>query len=303
MTNTVAMKVSKLTKHYGDVQAVDDVSFEIHRGEVIGFVGLNGAGKSTTINMLLGFQKPTRGTVELFGERVTLPNAYQSHHNIGFATGDMALFEHMTGRRYLEFVARTYDVELGTSYQALCDVFEPQLNRPIRQLSRGNRQKIALIGAFMTDPELVILDEPSSGLDPLMQQRFLDLVKARAESGTTIFMSSHYLNEVAEVCTRVLLIKDGRLVKDVAAEALLVAAGKHVSVETKRHIAPPKGAEAVKDEKTPDGYRLSFVSHDPAIRIQSWLSGVPNLIDVSITDHDAASTFGELYEKEETKDV
>lgn len=302
MTNTVAMKVSGLTKHYGDVRAVEAISFHVERGEVVGFVGLNGAGKSTTINMLLGFQKPTKGDIELFGEELTLANAFHSHRSIGFATGDMALFENMTGRRYLEFVARSYDFELSTSYQALCEVFEPQLNRKIRTLSRGNRQKIALIAAFMTDPELVILDEPSSGLDPLMQQRFLDLVRARAEAGTTIFMSSHYLNEVAEVCTRVLLIKDGRLVKDVEAEALLVAAGKHVTVVTKREIHAPKGVENVEQEKVPEGYRLSFVTHEPAIRIQHWLGGVPNLVDVAISDHDAMATFGELYD-EEKKDV
>lgn len=296
--NTVAMKVSGLTKHYGNVHAIDDVTFEVHRGEVIGFVGLNGAGKSTTINLLLGFQKPTKGSIELFGEKITLGNAFRSHRTIGFSTGDMALFDGMTGRRYLEFVARTYDFELGTSYQALCEVFEPQLNRKIRTLSRGNKQKIALIAAFMTDPELVILDEPSSGLDPLMQQRFLDLVRARAESGTTIFMSSHYLNEVAEVCSRVLLIKNGRLVKDVSAEELLSTAGKHITVVTKRIISAPKGVEIIENEKTAEGYRLSFVTHDPAIRIQHWLGGVPNLVDVSISDHDAAATFDELYKEE-----
>lgn len=303
MTATPILKVSGLTKHYGGVHAVDDVSFSIGKGEVIGFVGLNGAGKSTTINMLLGFQKPTHGSIELFGETVTLQNAFRSHQSIGFATGDMALFDTMTGRQYLRFIATQYGVTLGASFKELSAMFEPVLDRKIRTLSRGNRQKIALIGAFMVDPSLIILDEPSSGLDPLMQQRFIDLVRSRAESGATVFMSSHYLNEVAEVCSRVLLIKQGRLVKDVSATELMTAAGKHVRVVTRRQISAPKGADILEQEKISDGYLLSFVTHEPVIRIQSWLSGVPNLLDVGISDHDAAATFQELYAPEEADNV
>lgn len=175
---TAILETKALTKSYRGILAVKDVSFSVESGEVVGFVGLNGAGKSTTINMLLGFQKPTQGEVFIFGERITLPNAHKSHRTIGFATGDMSLFDGMTGAQYLKFLAKTYKTSLNTPlYARLVERFEPQLDKKLNTLSRGNKQKIALIAAFMADPQLIILDEPSSGLDPLMQQHFIDLVR------------------------------------------------------------------------------------------------------------------------------
>lgn len=154
----------------------------------------------------------------------------------------------------------------------------------------------------MADPELVILDEPSSGLDPLMQQHFLDLVRAKAASGTTIFMSSHYLNEVADVCSRILLIKNGELVKDIPVWELERAAGKLVRVVTKQKVSPPKSAEAVDAQETSEGFSLEFIYKDKALRLQEWIGTLPHLQDVSITDHSAQAAFEDLY-KEEPQDV
>lgn len=304
MIHPSIIEVKNVSKAYAGVTAVDAASFVVERGDIVGFVGLNGSGKSTTINMLLGFLKPTQGEVRLFGELVTLSNASKSHKKIGFVTGDMALFEGMTGKQYLKFIARSYKMSTATTtYEKLVTRFEPQLDKKINALSRGNKQKIALIAAFMCDPELVILDEPSSGLDPLMQQHFLDLVREESQKGTTIFMSSHYLNEVIDVCSRILLIKNGKLVKDINASELQIGAGKLVRVITKVEVSPPKAAEHVELEKQADGCVLQFLYKDRAIRLQEWLGTLPNLQDVTISDHTAEAAFEDLYNIQGAKNV
>jgi ABC-2 type transport system ATP-binding protein len=181
----------------------------------------------------------------------------------------------------------------------LSERFEPQLDKKISDLSRGNKQKIALIAAFMASPELVILDEPSSGLDPLMQQTFIELVREEKERGTTIFMSSHYLNEVVDVCSRVLLIRAGKLVKDIPAKQLVATGGKMVRVVSHRSVTPPKGAELVSREKTSEGFdELSFVYKAKSALLQQWLGGVTQLVDITIADHDLEAAFDDLYEQE-----
>lgn len=297
------IQVQKVTKRYGHDTAVKEVSFEVNKGEIVGFVGLNGAGKSTTINMLLGFLKASEGEVRLFDQKITTSNAWRSHARLGFATGDMSLFEAMTGRQYLRFVSKLYGRRLeGERYTHLCTLFEPQLDKKIGDLSRGNRQKVALISAFMHNPELVILDEPSSGLDPLMQQRFLSLVREQAEKGVTIFMSSHYLNEVVDVCSRILLIKQGVLVKDMQASELEVTSGKRVRVVSKVKVQPPRDAQVESRSATRGAHNMEFIYNGPVPQLQLWLSGIKGLIDVSIDDHDSTAMFEDLYE-EETSNV
>lgn len=296
---TVILEAKQLSKVYQNVAVVDAASFTISKGEVIGFVGLNGAGKSTTINMLLGFIAPTTGEVTMFGEKITLSNASKSHRRIGFATGDMSLFDGMTGAQYLTFVAKSYGMPLETAmYKKLVQKFNPQLDKKLTTLSRGNKQKIALIAAFMTDPELVILDEPSSGLDPLMQQNFIELVREQSAKGTTIFMSSHYLGEVVDACSRILLIKNGKLVKDMPASELQINAGKFVRVVTKSKVKPPKSAENIVHETQDDAQVLEFVYRGAALRLQEWLGSVPHLQDIIINDDTALVAFEELYEQE-----
>ncbi len=293
---TAIIEIKNVSKKYQGFTAVDDASFSIKKGEVVGFVGLNGAGKSTTINMLLGFQKPSKGDIYLFGEKVTLPNAFKSHHRIGYATGDMSLFDSMTGKAYLTFVAKTHKQTLETdTYKKLVQTFEPQLNKKVKDLSRGNKQKIALIAAFMTNPDVIILDEPSSGLDPLMQQYFLELVQDTAQNGTTIFMSSHYLNEVVDVCSRILLIKKGKLVKDVSQAELVASAGKLVCVATKQRVKTPKNAELVERSKDDYGHILQFVFKGKIVQLQEWLNTLSYLQDVEISDYSAEAAFADLY--------
>lgn len=289
------LETNGLTKRYSSFAAISDVTFAIPEGEIAGFVGLNGAGKSTTINLMLGFLRPTSGEVKLFGEPVSPSNAHRSHRRIGFASGDMSLFTNFTGEQYFRFLSRTYKLRDETRLTELSTLFEPQLNKKIGQLSRGNKQKIALIGAFMANPDLVILDEPSSGLDPLMQQTFLQLVRSEGERGTTIFMSSHYLGEVTDVCSRILFMRQGRLVEDMPAAQLMRLQGKAVMVKSAHKLAPPAEARDVRHEASGTHHVLTFLYGGSPRQLQHWLASVPSVTDFSVSDHNPEALLHELY--------
>jgi ABC-2 type transport system ATP-binding protein len=277
--------------------AISDVRFMVSKGEVVGLVGLNGAGKTTIINLILGFLRSSVGNIRLFGNLIFPENAHKMHSRIGFATGDMSLFSNLTGRQYFSFIKRAYKLKDTKRLGELCKQFNPELDKKIKNLSRGNKQKIALISAFMASPELVILDEPSSGLDPFMQQKFLELINAEGAKGTTIFMSSHYLKEVADVCSRVLFIREGKLVKDVPRAELESGHGKSVHLITKNAIKPPAQSKIISHQNTVNGHEMSFIFKDSPIKLQNWISSVPQLIDFTIEDHDLESAFSDLYGK------
>jgi ABC-2 type transport system ATP-binding protein len=305
MTIKPVLEVDAVTKYYGSFLAVQDIHFMISKGEVVGLVGLNGAGKTTIINLIMGFLRTSAGGIRLFGELVEPETAHKMHSRIGFATGDMSLFTNLTGRQYFAFLKSAYRLKDSKKLNVLCKQFNPEMDKKIKNLSRGNKQKIALISAFMASPELVILDEPSSGLDPFMQQKFLELINNEGAKGTTIFMSSHYLKEVADVCSRVLFIRNGKLVKDVSRAELESSHGKAVHVTTGRSVRPPAQSTLLNHQKTVNGYEMSFIFKDSPIKLQQWLSGVSYLSDFTIEDHDLESAFSDLYSKDklEVKNV
>ena len=173
MSDTSPLILHGLTKRFGHKLAVDNVSLELREGEVFGFLGPNGAGKSTTIRSVMDFLRPTDGWVELLGGQ-SVEERTALHDQVGYLAGDIALYETMTGRKLLKFLARTGRKVDWKYVDELAERFEAVLDRQIRQLSKGNRQKIGLIQAFMHRPKLLILDEPTSGLDPLMKQVFYD---------------------------------------------------------------------------------------------------------------------------------
>ncbi len=200
-----------LTKRYGNVRGVENLDFTVAAGEIFGFLGPNGAGKSTTIRTMLDFQRPTDGTVRVLG----LDSRFDSveiHRRTGYVPGDLQLFPKLTGRDHLDAFARARGTVSSSATRLLVDRFHIELDRPVRDLSKGNRQKVGLLLAFMHEPELVILDEPTAGLDPIMQEQFQELLRETIASGRTVFLSSHSLDEVQRVATTVALIRDGRLV-------------------------------------------------------------------------------------------
>lgn len=296
------INVKNLTKRFGNFTALDNVSFGVKSGEVVGFVGANGAGKTTTISTLLGFINATKGEVEVLGRHISSANAHKTHGKIGYAAGDMELPMRLTGKQYLSFVARQSGDSCKDRLDDLCKRFQPELGKKIKDLSRGNKQKIALIAAFLTDPELVILDEPTSGLDPVMQIVFLDLIRETQARGATVFMSSHYLQEVAEVCSRVILMRHGKIVEDLSAESLLETSGKQVRIVTQyKNTRPPKGATKIATATTKKGTEVSFVHKGNAAELQRWLASVKQLVDIEVSEYDLNGAFHLLYESEDEK--
>lgn len=207
----------RLTKRYGKARGLEALDLTVERGEVFGFLGPNGAGKTTTIRTLLDLLHPTSGTATLFGLD-SRRDSREIRTRLGNLPGEFAFEDRLTGRALLKLFARLRGMnDLGDA-ELLAERFNSDLSRPLRDLSRGNRQKVGLIQALFHDPELLVLDEPTSGLDPLMQEEFLTLIEERRDRGVTVFLSSHDLAEVERVCDRVGIIRDGRLaaVEDVA---------------------------------------------------------------------------------------
>ena len=220
------IEVDGLTKDYGEVLANDDLTFSVAEGEVFGYLGPNGAGKTTTIRTLMGFQSPTAGGATVLGHDVTdEADLIAAKRRIGYLPSHPSFDETVTGRAVLDLHA---SIKGDRRRAELLDIFDPPLDRKIRAYSTGNVQKLGLVQAFMHDPDLVVMDEPTGGLDPLMQREFNDFVAAEKERGLTVFLSSHVLSEVRRVCDRVGIIRAGRLVETERIEDLLHRTGKFV---------------------------------------------------------------------------
>jgi ABC-2 type transport system ATP-binding protein len=204
------VQLEGLTKTFGTRRGIESVSLEVRQGEVLGFLGPNGAGKSTTIRLVMGLLLPTAGSVRVFGcdPRRDVP----VRRRIGYLPGELALFPSLSGRELIDRVARIRGGVDATEVDRLVERLRVELDRPVRALSKGNRQKLGLVLAFMHQPHLLVLDEPSSGLDPLLQEEFERLVRERVRDGATVFLSSHDLEEVDRVVDRVAIIRNGRLV-------------------------------------------------------------------------------------------
>lgn len=208
--------VRDLTKHYGQTVGVDGLDFTVEPGEVFGFLGPNGSGKTTTIRLLLDLLRPTRGDARLFGRSPREPRARQS---VGYLPGELALDERLTGRVMLDFLdalrPRGGAPAQPQRRSQLCErlgLTDTDLRRVIREYSRGTKQKLALVAAFQHDPGLLVLDEPTTGLDPLVREAVLELLVESGQAGRTVFHSSHVLTEVDRTCTRVGILREGRLV-------------------------------------------------------------------------------------------
>lgn len=261
------IEVRDLVKEFDTVRALDGIGFDVAEGEVFGFLGPNGAGKTTAIRTLLGFLTPTVGTTSVLGADSTdEAELIEAKRSIGYLPADPAFEPDVTGREILDLHE---SIKGGSRRSALLDSFEPPLDRPVREYSSGNRQKLGIVQAFMHDPELVILDEPTGGLDPLMQQRFNDHVRTVSGRGTTVFFSSHVLSEVRQVCDRVAILRGGRLVATEPIESLLGRSGKFVRARVLGTV--PEGAfdgEAVHDldrNRVEDGAEQFLADENAAV--------------------------------------
>ena len=227
--SVAAIRVTGLVKHFGSVEAVRGIDLDVRPGEVFGFVGPNGAGKSTTIRCLLDLIRPTSGTVEVLGERPRRDGA-DVRRRIGYVPGELRLPERMTSRQLVHSIGRLRGGLDGALVDSIAERLQMDLDRPTRDLSSGNRRKVALLLAFAPRPDLLILDEPTSGLDPLMQHEFLSMVAEARDAGATVFLSSHVLSEVQRAADRVAVLRAGRIVVQGTVDELRGRARQRIEV-------------------------------------------------------------------------
>ncbi len=267
-----AIEIDGLSKLYGNVRGIEDLTMSVEQGEVFGFLGPNGAGKTTTIRTLLDLLHPTAGSARIFGLD-SHRDSVSIRARIGNLPGDFGFGKHTTGHEALTLVARLRGVADLSYADTLARRLHADLTRPLGELSRGNRQKIGLILALFHRPELLIFDEPTGGLDPLMQEEFLALVREERDRGATVFLSSHELDEVERVCDRVAIIGAGRLIAIERMTDLMSRAQRHVSVRFAEPIDPDElaalpGVSAVSAE----GSEVSFTVSGEVDRVVKALS-------------------------------
>ncbi|MFA6098484.1 MAG: ABC transporter ATP-binding protein [Patescibacteria group bacterium] len=209
------IEISSLRKYFGNTKAIDDISLDVDQGQIFGFLGPNGAGKTTTIRAMLSFIRPTSGMIKIFGKD-TRKESVEIIKKIGYLSGNVRLYEKWDGQTHINFV-KNLNGENDRSSE-LMNVLDFDASIKVKQLSSGNKQKLAIILALMTRPDLLIMDEPTNALDPLLQNEVYELLEKEAKNGVTIFMSSHNLSEVDKICDRVAIIKKGKIV---ATESIL----------------------------------------------------------------------------------
>lgn len=210
MNKPIAIHTVNLTKFYGSFPAIKQLNLKVYEGEIFGFLGSNGAGKTTTIRLLMDFIRPTTGKAVILGFD-SRQESLDIRKNIGFIPSETFLYPKMTGIQFLKYMA---NLKKGVDWKFVAELIERlqcDVSRSIQALSRGNRQKISLIQAFMKKPKLIIMDEPTNALDPLIQQEFHSIVEEVKQDGRTVFMSSHNMTEVEKVCDRVGIIREGNL--------------------------------------------------------------------------------------------
>ena len=297
---TPAIHTEGLTKHYGKVEALVDLSLDIGPGEVFGFLGPNGAGKTTMIRTVLDEIRPTAGRAQILGMD-THTESVPIRRRIGYLPGDLAMYPNLTGHDLLTYFANLRGGVDWAHVDRLAERLGEDLSKKVGDLSTGNRQKVGLIQAFMNAPDLLILDEPSTGLDPLVQREFQMMLREVAEDGRTVFLSSHTLSEVQRVADRVGIIRHGRLIALETVSELRRKAIRRVELEFAGPV-PDRELSAVAGvrELLTDGWRatLSFEGEMPALLAAT--SG-HELRDVSTQDADLEEIFLAYYHDEETQ--
>ncbi len=261
---TMAIATHQLTKQFGELTAVDHLDLEVRTGEVFGFLGPNGAGKSTTIRCILDLSHPTSGSIAVLALD-SHADSLQIRRRIGYCPGDLALYSNLTGRQVIDYMANLRGGVDGAQVDALAERFNADLSKRCSDYSSGNRQKVGLIQAFMHQPDLVILDEPSTGLDPLVQQELQHLIAEVRSDGRTVFLSSHTLSEVERVADRVGIVRHGRLVEVATITDLKAKAIRGLELEFAQDVDPARFEDVTGVRNVSGGGHQLTVSYDGPI--------------------------------------
>ena len=285
-----------LTKYYGKSRGVIDVNLEVNKGEIFGFIGPNGSGKSTTIRTLLNLIFPTKGEAKIFGMDC-IKDSKTIRKDIGYLPSEVNYYDDMKVKDLLEYSGKFYTGDYTKRINELADILDLDLNKKIEDLSTGNKKKTAIIQAMLHKPKLLILDEPTGGLDPLMQNTFFELINEENKRGVTIFFSSHILSEVQKMCDRVAIIKEGKILKVEDIEELRKNKFKNIKIEFKNSKDADLDIEGIIDkEKTDKNVRFLYNGN-----INSLFASIANkdVNDVNIEDPSLEEMFIHYYKKGE----
>lgn len=288
------LTTEQLCKSYGSRRGVSDVNLSLEEGQIFGFLGPNGAGKSTTIRMLLGFLRPSSGVSTILGHDCWNDSAVIKQ-DVGYVAGDVRLYPWLTARRAFQIVGEIRRMDLQTSGHLLAERFQLEPDLPVRKMSRGNRQKLALVMALAHQPKIVILDEPTSGLDPLMQDTLADCLREMADGGRTVFFSSHTLSEVESLCDRVAIVRGGQIVADERLAVLKAKAPRTVLLKfPSEALASAVVIPDFVSLENQAGAQLELQLHGSAADLTKWAATQP-IDDISIGRPNLETLFRQYY--------
>lgn len=287
------IETKNLTKYYGKTLGIKDVSIKVEKGEIFGFIGPNGAGKSTTIRLLLNLIYPSSGEAKLFGKDA-ITHGPEVRKNIGYLPSEIFYYDKMKVIDLLNYSASFYEKDCTNRINELSNIMELDLNRRIEDLSYGNKKKVGIVQGLLHEPELIILDEPTGGLDPLMQQKFFNIIRDENNKGATVFFSSHILSEVQELCNRVAIIRKGSIIEIEDIKTLRENNYKKITVlgkDLNPEIFNLKGVtKLVKEEDEIDFFYKGDIN-----KITKIVSTI-NLRDISIEEPTLEEIFMHYYE-------
>jgi ABC-2 type transport system ATP-binding protein len=300
MSPAKIIEIKALTKRYGKARGVEDLSFDIEQGEIFGYLGPNGSGKTTTIRCLMGLLRPTSGNCFVLGHRV-VPGRGTQHTHIGYLPGDFRIWPGRTARKSLKLMAELGEGEnIDHRRDELAERLDLDLDRKVKALSKGNRQKVGIIYAFQHRPEVLILDEPTIGLDPLIKQAVLDLIRDAAAEGATVLLSSHDLSEVAAICKRAAILREGRLVELSPISKIVRQGQRHLKIWfTEGTKVPTPPADKLPGVRiiSQDSETLQVSYQGSADAVLKWLAQFP--IDrITTPETSLEDAFIQYYQKE-----
>ena len=287
-----AIKTVGLTKYYGSSRGIIGLNLSVEAGECFGFIGPNGAGKSTTIRTLLGLISPTAGSAQIFGKDIGKEKE-AILQEVGYLPSEALFYPGMKVRDILKFSADLRRKDCAEEARALSDRLQLDTSRKVDELSFGNRKKAAIVCALQSDPALLILDEPTGGLDPLMQREFFDIIRERNRKGATVFLSSHVLSEVQRNCTRAAVIREGKIIACDSVDALAKTNAKRISVRGRVDL---EGLDGIRDRKAVENGVSFLYSGDMNRLIQRLSEG--EISDLSVSEPDLEEIFLHYYGKE-----
>ena len=289
-----AIETRHLTKYYGKARGIIDLDLSVEEGEYFGFIGPNGAGKSTTIRTLLGLISPSSGSAAVFGKDIVKEKESILQH-VGYLPSEALFYHGMKVKDILKLSADLRRKDCSKEAAVLCERLQLDVSRKVDELSFGNRKKVGIVCALQSRPELLILDEPTGGLDPLMQHEFFAILKERHEEGATIFLSSHILSEVQRNCSKAAVIREGRIIACDSVDALAKTNAKRVALQGQANL---EGLEGIRDLSTTAQSANFLYSGDMHALLQRLSVG--KIQDVSISEPDLEEIFLHYYEEDKS---